>query len=198
MLDSASPSSPIRTRPRTTSSSRYTLPGSPAVSWIGPAPGFDRAAHDRTPSIPGHELSGIVVELGYGTTGLTIGQRVFGLSDWTRDGALAEYVAVEARNLAPLPADINHRVGDRRQHSVRVRCFEGVALADHVIVTSELFDFVCREAPLPADFHRRQLPVRRHAIHRRPVDAAHALHLSRSKQSTLIVVHSMHAMQLRA
>jgi NADPH:quinone reductase-like Zn-dependent oxidoreductase len=37
-----------------------------------------------------------------------VGQRVFGLADWTRDGALAEYTAVEARNLAPLPADIDY------------------------------------------------------------------------------------------
>lgn len=70
----------------------------------------DRAGRDRTPSVPGHELSGVVVELGYGTTGLTVGQRVFGLTDWTRDGSLAEYAAVEARNLAPLAADIDHTV----------------------------------------------------------------------------------------
>jgi NADPH:quinone reductase-like Zn-dependent oxidoreductase len=70
----------------------------------------DRAGRDRTPSVPGHELSGVVTELGYGTTGLTVGQRVFGLADWTRDGSLAEYTAVEARNLAPLPAEIDHTV----------------------------------------------------------------------------------------
>ena len=70
----------------------------------------DRAGRDRTPSVPGHELSGVVTELGYGTTGLTVGQRVFGLADWTRDGSLAEYTAVEARNLAPLPAGIDHTV----------------------------------------------------------------------------------------
>jgi NADPH:quinone reductase-like Zn-dependent oxidoreductase len=70
----------------------------------------DRAGRDRTPSVPGHELSGVVAELGYGTTGLTVGQRVFGLTDWTRNGSLAEYTAVEARNLAPLPADVDHTV----------------------------------------------------------------------------------------
>ncbi|MFJ9930641.1 NADP-dependent oxidoreductase [Streptomyces misionensis] len=75
-----------------------------------PATWTDRAGRDRTPSVPGHELSGVVAELGYGTTGLSVGQRVFGLADWARDGALAEYVAVEARNLAPLPADIDHTV----------------------------------------------------------------------------------------
>jgi NADPH:quinone reductase-like Zn-dependent oxidoreductase len=73
-----------------------------------PATWSDRAGRDRTPSVPGHELSGVVVELGYGTTGLTVGQRVFGLCDWARDGSLAEYVAVEARNLAPLAADVDH------------------------------------------------------------------------------------------
>ena len=75
-----------------------------------PATWTDRAGRDRTPSVPGHELSGVVAELGYGTTGLTVGQRVFGLTDWTRNGSLAEYTAVEARNLAPLPADIDHTV----------------------------------------------------------------------------------------
>ena len=66
---------------------------------------------DRTPSIPGHELAGVVTALGYGTTGLSVGQRVFGLTDWTRDGTLAEYAAVEARNLAPLPGDVDFTVG---------------------------------------------------------------------------------------
>ncbi|MFE7242632.1 NADP-dependent oxidoreductase [Streptomyces sp. NPDC057580] len=75
-----------------------------------PATWTDRAGRDRTPSVPGHEVSGVVAELGYGTTGLTVGQRVFGLTDWARNGSLAEYVAVEARNLAPLPADIDHTV----------------------------------------------------------------------------------------
>ena len=68
-----------------------------------PSTWTDRLDRDRTPSIPGHELAGVVTALGYGTTGLSVGQRVFGLTDWYRDGTLAEYAAVEARNLAPLP-----------------------------------------------------------------------------------------------
>jgi len=79
------------------------------LSW--PSTWTDRVGHDRTPSIPGHELAGVVTALGYGTTGLSVGQRVFGLTDWTRDGTLAEYVAVEARNLAPLPGDVDFTVG---------------------------------------------------------------------------------------
>ena len=76
-----------------------------------PSTWTDRLDRDRTPSIPGHELAGVVTALGYGTTALSIGQRVFGLTDWSRDGTLAEYVAVEARNLAPLPGDVDFTAG---------------------------------------------------------------------------------------
>jgi len=76
-----------------------------------PSTWTDRRDRDRTPSIPGHDLAGVVIALGYGTTGLSVGQRVFGLADWHRDGTLAEYVAVEARNLAPLPGDVDFTVG---------------------------------------------------------------------------------------
>jgi NADPH:quinone reductase-like Zn-dependent oxidoreductase len=79
------------------------------MAW--PSTWTDRRNRDRTPSIPGHELAGVVSALGYGTTGLSVGQRVFGLADWHRDGTLAEYVAVEARNLAPLPGDVDFTVG---------------------------------------------------------------------------------------
>jgi NADPH:quinone reductase-like Zn-dependent oxidoreductase len=86
-----------------------------AAGWVPtelewPSTWTDRAHRDRTPSIPGHELAGVVTALGYGTTGLSVGQRVFGLADWHRDGALAEYVAMEARNLAPLPDDVEFPV----------------------------------------------------------------------------------------
>jgi NADPH:quinone reductase-like Zn-dependent oxidoreductase len=76
-----------------------------------PSTWADRAGRDRTPSILGHELAGVVSALGYGTTGLSVGQRVFGLADWHRDGTLAEYVAIEARNVAPLPGDVEFTVG---------------------------------------------------------------------------------------
>jgi len=79
------------------------------LTW--PSTWTDRLDRDRTPSIPGHELAGVVTALGYGTRGLSVGQRVFGLTDWYRDGTLAEYAAVEARNLAPLPGDVDFTVG---------------------------------------------------------------------------------------
>jgi NADPH:quinone reductase-like Zn-dependent oxidoreductase len=79
------------------------------LTW--PSTWADRLGRVRTPTIPGHELAGVVTALGYGTTGLSVGQRVFGLADWYRDGTLAEYVAMEARNLAPLPGDVDFTVG---------------------------------------------------------------------------------------
>jgi NADPH:quinone reductase-like Zn-dependent oxidoreductase len=79
------------------------------LTW--PSTWTDRLGRDRTPSIPGQELAGVVTALGYGTTGLSVGQRVFGLSDSYRGGTLAEYVAIEARNLAPLPGDVDFTVG---------------------------------------------------------------------------------------
>jgi len=79
------------------------------LTW--PSTWTDRLDRARTPSIPGHELAGVVTAVGYGTTGLSVGQRVFGLADWYRDGSLAEYIAMEARNLAPLPGDVDFTVG---------------------------------------------------------------------------------------
>ncbi|HZQ82103.1 MAG TPA: NADP-dependent oxidoreductase [Gaiellaceae bacterium] len=79
------------------------------LTW--PSTWTDRRGRDRRPSIPGHELAGVVTALGYGTTGVTVGQRVLGLADWYRDGSLAEFVAIEARNLAPLPGDVDFTVG---------------------------------------------------------------------------------------
>jgi NADPH:quinone reductase-like Zn-dependent oxidoreductase len=81
------------------------------AEWEWPSTWTDRAGHDRIQGIIGHELAGMVTELGYGTTGLSVGQRVFGITDWHRDGTLADYVAVEARNLAPLPGDIDFTTG---------------------------------------------------------------------------------------
>ena len=79
------------------------------LAW--PSTWTDRRDRDRTPSIPGHELAGVVATTATAQQGLSVGQRVLGLADWYRDGTLAEYVAIEARNLAPLPGDVDFTVG---------------------------------------------------------------------------------------
>ena len=73
-----------------------------------PSTWIDRSGHDRAPIIPCHELSGVVSSLGFGATGVSIGDEVYGLSDWYRDGAAAELIAVEARNLALRPRSVDH------------------------------------------------------------------------------------------
>jgi NADPH:quinone reductase-like Zn-dependent oxidoreductase len=67
----------------------------------------DRNGHDRGPRIPAHEGSGIVVALGYGTAGVSVGDEVYGLIDGYRDGWAAEYVTIEARSLAPKPTSVD-------------------------------------------------------------------------------------------
>jgi NADPH:quinone reductase-like Zn-dependent oxidoreductase len=67
----------------------------------------DRAGHDRAAPIPAHEGSGIVTAIGYGTAGVAVGDEVYGLIDGYRDGWAAEYVAIEARSLAPKPTTVD-------------------------------------------------------------------------------------------
>lgn len=67
-----------------------------------------RAGHQRTSIIPGHDVSGVVAALGFGTAGFAAGDEVYGLTDQLRDGAAAEYVAVEARNVALKPRTVDH------------------------------------------------------------------------------------------
>jgi NADPH:quinone reductase-like Zn-dependent oxidoreductase len=67
----------------------------------------DRNGHHRDSLIPAHEGSGVVVALGFGTAGVSVGEEVFGLIDGYRDGWAAEYIAIEARSLAPMPATLD-------------------------------------------------------------------------------------------
>ncbi len=67
----------------------------------------DRLGHERGARIPAHEGSGVVVALGYGAAGVSVGDEVFGLIDGYRDGWAAEYVAIEVRSLAPKPATVD-------------------------------------------------------------------------------------------
>ena len=67
----------------------------------------DRSGHDRESQVPAHEGSGVVVALGYGTAGVSVGDEVYGLIDGYRDGWAADYVAIEARSVAPKPTTVD-------------------------------------------------------------------------------------------
>lgn len=63
---------------------------------------------DRTPIVPSHEFSGVVTEVGSGVTGLSVGDEVYGLAPFDRDGAAAEYVSVPTGFLAAKPRTVTH------------------------------------------------------------------------------------------
>jgi NADPH:quinone reductase-like Zn-dependent oxidoreductase len=63
---------------------------------------------ERLPSIPGHEVSGVVESVADGVGGVTAGDEVYALTSFCRDGAAAEYVAVRATDLAPKPKTLDH------------------------------------------------------------------------------------------
>jgi len=62
----------------------------------------------RLPSIPGHEISGVVESLGTRAESLRTGAAVYGLTDFCRDGGEAEFVAVRARDLALKPRSLDY------------------------------------------------------------------------------------------
>lgn len=64
----------------------------------------------RLPAIPSHELSGVVAALAPDVQddAIRVGDAVYGLTDFLRDGAAAEYVAVRAADLAPKPRRLDH------------------------------------------------------------------------------------------
>jgi NADPH:quinone reductase-like Zn-dependent oxidoreductase len=66
-----------------------------------------RDGRDRTPTIPSHEVSGTVVGLGPGAGGVAPGDAVYGLIDFDRDGAAAQYVTLPAAHLAARPGSIS-------------------------------------------------------------------------------------------
>src|ERR1700741_1195592 len=79
------------------------------LAW--PSTWTDRLDRDRTPSIPGHELAGVVTALGYGTTGVSVGQRVVGLPDVVRGGPGAEGGGCGGANPGPPPGRLQFQGG---------------------------------------------------------------------------------------
>src|SRR4051795_9109654 len=63
---------------------------------------------ERLPTIPGHDVSGVVEALGPGVSDVAPGDAVYGLVEFPRDGSAAEYVAVRAADLAPRPRSLDH------------------------------------------------------------------------------------------
>jgi len=67
----------------------------------------DEQGNSRVPTIPGHELCGVIEAVAQGVLGVVAGETVYGLTSFFRDGTAAEYVAVTAADLAPKPESID-------------------------------------------------------------------------------------------
>ncbi len=63
---------------------------------------------DRHLPIPCHDLSGVIAEVGTGLTGVTVGEAVYALTEFWRDGAAAEYTLARATDLAPKPRSLDY------------------------------------------------------------------------------------------
>src|SRR5436853_2490341 len=63
---------------------------------------------DRLPAIPSYEVSGVVAAIGAGVTTLAVGDEVFGLTPFDRDGVASELATAPAAVLAPKPASLGH------------------------------------------------------------------------------------------
>jgi NADPH:quinone reductase-like Zn-dependent oxidoreductase len=66
-----------------------------------------RADVERTLPIPGHDVAGVVEDVGTGITNVSIGEEVYGLTDFARDGAEAEYTIALPAEVAPKPRSLN-------------------------------------------------------------------------------------------
>lgn len=63
---------------------------------------------EHLPVVMGHEISGVVEALGPGVIEVKVGDAVYALPDFWRDGGAAEYVTVRTGDLAPKPKSINY------------------------------------------------------------------------------------------
>src|SRR5262245_29223916 len=60
------------------------------------------------PVIPGHEFSGATSALGAGVRDVAVGDLVYGLNDWYRDGASSEYCVARVADFARKPSRVDH------------------------------------------------------------------------------------------
>src|SRR4030095_15170538 len=73
---------------------------------------------DRPPATPSLEFSGVVAAVGANVDDLVVGESVYGLADFDREGVAAEYAVVRSELLAPKAQRIGHEKGGRRSLAV--------------------------------------------------------------------------------
>ena len=73
-----------------------------------PSTWFQKSGETRVHTIPAHEFSGVVEALGPDVAGVKAGDEVFGMNDWYRDGAMAQYCIASWQDIEPKPRTLTH------------------------------------------------------------------------------------------
>jgi NADPH:quinone reductase-like Zn-dependent oxidoreductase len=63
---------------------------------------------DRLPAVPSYELSGVAAAVADDVDAVSLGDEVYALTPFDRDGVAARYAAVPAAMLAPKPPSLSH------------------------------------------------------------------------------------------
>ena len=63
---------------------------------------------DRLPATPSYEFSGVVAATGSNVEEIAVGDEVYALSSFKRDGAAADYIVMQQEFLAPKPKTLDH------------------------------------------------------------------------------------------
>ncbi|UFS72515.1 NADP-dependent oxidoreductase [Geomonas sp. RF6] len=78
------------------------------IDWKVRAGHLKESLRSQLPLIPGWDVSGVVEKVGIGMVGVTEGEEVYGMMNFSRDGAYAEYAVAAAEDLAPKPSSLDH------------------------------------------------------------------------------------------
>ena len=68
----------------------------------------DEQSKSRLPIIPSHEISGVVAKVGTDALNIAAGDEVYGLIDFFRNGAVAEFAIAKVAELSPKPRSVDH------------------------------------------------------------------------------------------
>jgi NADPH:quinone reductase-like Zn-dependent oxidoreductase len=89
---------------------------------------------DRLPAIPSYEFSGVVEAIGSNVEGMAVGEEVYALSSFKRDGAAADYIVIQKEFLAPKPEKLDH-VQSAAMPLAALTAWQG--LFDHGLLTRD-------------------------------------------------------------
>ena len=104
-----------------------------------------KAGVERQFPIPGHELSGIVAQVGTGVTEVKVGDAVYGFNDFDQDGSEAEYTLTRPAELA-LKAVLTDSRSSGGSAALRVNCVASPVRSRWTCLPDRLCSFTAQRA----------------------------------------------------